>query len=590
MVMYLYTIILMYDLNNNTEDDFKNQIDENIDKLKKKTRMIIEFDKCLHLIGGEKIIYNTWNMIININKKVINQITNFNYVLESSKIEKDILNTKKEIILSFDNSDSIKSKYEIDDTYNKILQFMSEYKLSDTNDNIDNELKIFDIIDKSYDKYKKIKDDYIERTIKFPNDKSTKIDDYKVEVDTTTCDSNETEISTQDVIDFTHKLKEYYSTISKSIKEFKDIIHHKLALEEAKKHNIEVFDNITCRNSGLFSFNSSKTYDAKVLDIVPSSNYDNTLLKLKLEGKDEFHTVSLKDCYSNHELGEDETHQKHNKEAEEHASKLGFQPNASVICSPKLSMWEKYWNKLSPVTTQGKITKFISYKDRSNRNRIKVVLDNNKSFLIENCKPEYNYALDSLDDVKKSKYMKKQLDKLKLIIKQIESLNPVNPDYELRLNILNKEYDRIKNETSNSLQHSSSEDPKTLETKGGKKPYEESDENLQDQLKLLKMSQDLEKFKSTRIKLEKVLRRVNPKAWEIEHPEYTKIPKNLRTSSGVIKDALRSIVVGGHQMIQHAGANHYDYNQLKENINNVSLESILNESNSILNQLNKFNS
>ena len=292
----------------------------------------------------------------------------------------------------------------------------------------------------------------------------------------------------------------------------------------------------------------------------------------------------------------------HNEEAAQYAEKLGFTRNQNVECATKLSFIEKYWHKLSEKAVVGKITKFAIKKDRLGRTRIKVELNGKPElFHLENCEPEFEHTLTKLDEIKKSKYIKKQLEKLKTIIHQIETLNPTGRDYELRLKLLNEEYTNTKLETDKLLHGSEdlSSPASSTASPTASSPILSSSsdsetvtDNKVSILKKLDESRKLEEeekmlLKATQKKdeLMNALKLNAPKVAERLNPLDTKVPAGLKT-------------VGGHRMLQHAGSINLDagsinldagsnnYLELKKTINNVSLDSILLEANSLLQKLN----
>jgi DNA repair exonuclease SbcCD ATPase subunit len=574
----LYKIILhagiharsKYHNTDNELQEFHKELIHGYQQLLTKSDMVNDFKSYLVVSSMGDLNYNIWHMIININKVINNQIYNFKITLKSVKKEKELLEKKKEIIAKIDENPNIFKKDSQNPIYIEIHDFINKF----TDDglitnNINDEIVIFEKINNAEKSHVTIKNKHISITNEFPSKKiENKIEDNP---ESTSSLSIENEIvNIDDIYKLANNLHEYVETINHVEKEINHIIKNYSAIKEASKHNIKLFKDIKCKKEkSILSFNHSKMYDAKVLDIFEHNNIPS--LKIKVKDHNIIKVIPLKEC-KNHNILTTELEEKHNLDAAMHAAKLGFKPEIAVTCSPKLTIWQKYWHKLSQKSVAGKITKFTTYKDHLGRNRINIQLDSKELFHIENCEPVYNHVLNNLNDTKNAKFIKKQLEKLRYIIHQIDSLNPTKPDYELKLKILNKEYDRIKDETDNLIKPDSKTKSETKSETNNSISFEkqiEYDKNV------IQAKEELGKLKLKRAELEEVLKVNSPRLNEKFDPKTTAVPYNLKNP--------HPVVIGGHKMIQHAG----NYLELKQNINNVSLDTILLESNSLLQQLNK---
>ena len=81
---------------------------------------------------------------------------------------------------------------------------------------------------------------------------------------------------------------------------------------------------------------------------------------------------------------------------------------------------------------------------------IKEVLKRSK-FNKDECKLSYKLAIDTLEEKKNKAYIIKQTQKLKDIAQQIDNLDIKSNDYDYKLKILNKLYDRVKRDIENKL-------------------------------------------------------------------------------------------------------------------------------------------
>ena len=147
--------------------------------------------------------------------------------------------------------------------------------------------------------------------------------------------------------------------------------------------------------------------------------------------------------------------------------------------------------------------------------------------------------------------------KLKDIAQQIDNLDIKSNDYDYKLKILNKLYDRVKRDIEYKLYNKKitkeeiqSEENETIE--------------LNKQIEESKLKKDIDELTKKRIALEKMLRK----------------------EQGEINEH-----IGGLDRIQRAGfvppIMPFNYLELKENINKVNLDSILLESKSLLQKINK---
>jgi chromosome segregation ATPase len=583
----LYKIILHAALHaKNDKNLFKKELSHGYDNLLTKTNMLEDFNKYILYDDTSTLNYNVWHMIVNMNILINNQIVNYNFTRKSVERENELLERKKEIIAEIEENPNrldLSNDQKNSNIYKNVEQFIRSYSKNLPISNIKDELSIFDNIEKIENKHKNIKKQYINRTNNFPtlNEPNELSESNQSQLQSTEFIDKQYKID--DINNLKNDIEKYILTINIAEKQIKKIIFNYIAIKQAKKHHIELFNTINCkRDPTIFNFNSNsdKLYQGKVLNI-----YDNNgvpFLKIKEKNVDSIKLIPLNDC-KDYNLTKEEKFKLnaiHNESAKKHAEKAGFKLHQSVICTPKLGMLEKYWHKLSDKSVVGKITKFTTYKDKLNRNRIKVEV-NNKLYPIEECDPEFKDALEDLNDVKKTKFVRKQLEKLKIIIHQIDSLNPHLRDYDLKLKLLNKEYDHIKNETDKLLHpelHDSENSVDSI-TESISDSNTEIYKIINDNKDIELADQELKKLKDKRMELEQVLEKNNPKLMERLHPERTKIPFNL--------------IHGGHKLIQHAGAGFHpgagfnNYLELKQNINNVSLDSILVESRSLLNQLNK---
>jgi len=584
----LYKIILHAALQaNNNKNLFKKELNHGYDDLLTKTNMLEDFNKYILYDDTATLNYNVWHMIVNINILINNQIVNYDFTRKSFDRENELLERKKEIIAEIEENPNrldLSKDQKNNNIYKNVEQFIRSYSKNLPVPNIKDELSVFDNIDKIENKHNGIKKQYINRTNNFPTLSEPKELSESNQSQLQSTEFKDKQYKIDDIYNLKNDIEKYILPINIAEKQIKKIIFNYIAIKEAKKYHIELFNTINCkRDATIFNFNSNsdKLYQGKVLNI-----YDNNgvpSLKIKEKNVDSIKLIPLKDC-KDHNLTKEEKiklHAIHNESAKKHAEKAGFKLHQSVICTPKLGLLEKYWHKLSDKSVVGKISKFTTYKDKLNRNRIKVEI-NNKLYPIEECDPEFKDALEDLNDVKKTKFVRKQLEKLKIIIHQIDSLNPHLRDYDLKLKLLNKEYDQIKNETDKLLHpelHDSENSVDSI-TESISDSNTEIYKLISDNKDIELADQELKKLKDKRMELEQVLEKNNPKLMERLHPERTKIPFNL--------------IHGGHKLIQHAGYNldagdtgSNNYLELKQNINNVSLDSILVESRSLLNQLNK---
>jgi hypothetical protein len=572
--------------------EFKHELNQGYQRFLQKSKMVEEFKEYLTIIDGYDLNYNVWHIIIKIDKIIENQIRNYNYTTKSIIKAKEILEKKKEIIAEIhenpikQNEEKFKDflkdeKYK--ELYDKIDKFIKEFtNIELSNNNIKDELTIFENINKIEDDHNNVKEYYINKTYKLP-DHITSDEEKLDDKDSLNIDfdkKHDSHIKIIDILNLSSNIEKYIKTIEHAKHEIINIIHNYIAINTAKKHNIEIFKNITCKNerSSIISFDSnSRTYEGRVLDIF--DNNEEPTLKIKEKNKNIIKIVPLKSCKEYNKTKEEleEEENANNLEAAKYAAKLGFNADQQVLCLPKLSIIEKYWHKFSQQSIIGKITKFTTKIDRLGRTRIKVALNGKPElYHLENCEPEFEHTLDKLDNIKKSNFVKKLLEKLKMIINQIESLNPSIKDYDIKLKLLSIEYDNIKSEidklfkSDNILEKSSSpsSSPSSIETQTDP---ESSKLLIQETVELRNNEKELSKLTKKRKELERVLMKNNPRIIEQLYPEKTIIPKNL--------------IHGGHKMIQHAGS--INYIQLKETINNVSLDDILLQSKPLFHQMNK---
>jgi hypothetical protein len=574
----LYKVILHAGIHtHNKKGDlimFNKELYHEYEQLLNKSEIITEFKNLLVTSPEFDLNYNIWHMIININKIINNQIFNFNITLDHVNKEKELMEKKKEIIAKIEDNPNKTSKL-TDYTYAKVQEYINEYSNDLPIGDITDELSLFKMIDNVEQKHIINKERSITKSNNFPDiELSQEEKDKIIEDEYIQENFNHRPITIDEIYLFFNDFDKYLKTIIEIEKEIKYIIHTYSAIKEAKDNNITLFKNIKCKKeNSVVNYDIPKIYDARVLDIFSQNGHP--FLKVKIKGHDIIKTISLNNC-KHHNLTPEEKErldEKNNTEAAEYAEKLGFKPGIQIRCSQRLSFFEKYYHKMTETSVKGKITRFTSHKDKLNRNRIKVELNNdsNELFKLENCEPEYEHALDKLDDVKQSKYIKKQLEKLKHNIYQIETLNPHKPDFELKLKILNREFDRIKEETDGTL------------VKSTKHEFDNFDKNnvesIEEDTEINYARKQLHKLQEKRKELEEALVLNSPKAKERIHPEETKIPYNLKKPLHHTPN-----IVGGHKMIQHAGF-HPDYQNLKSTINNVSLDDILLQSNAILNQI-----
>jgi hypothetical protein len=583
------------------------------------------------------IVNNVWNFINNIDEVIQQQIINFNNTKKSIEEEDKIIHKKKELIIDLEHLEYSADRKE------RIQDILKEFQEHKVYDKLSHEISVIQKLNKEQESINTLKNQHISKTINAPSKKeSLEVELNTTDVKKPDCKFKENDIvskkgesdigtvvsikynntnpelktcdisvkyknieqivsipeSDLDLINYSldklnianieNRMMEHIKIYLKVIYSCNDVmkkeINKLIGINEARIRNIKMLSDVKCQRS-IFEMNvfstkysenlfrnfekEAKTINGNVLDIIHDHGKTKLLVKTKSEG---IITKELKYCKSS-KSAEDEKRQSmiidENEENIEKAKKLGFVYNIPVICKKVVSPIGEHWNNEKNIEIHGDIQKIIKIHDKTGEGtNIGFLLKNIKSskgdnlnpeehdnkYKMDDCKLAFETTLEKLDNKKNKKYILKQFEKLKDIAIQIDKLNTKLPDYEFKLKSLNKIYHNLKDDILDKL---TGDDKKlTLEEM---KEDNQKEEEFKQEVEINKLKEDVNKLTSKRLLLEKMVK-----------------SKNIEDKKDKKED---NIHVGGLNRIQHAGGN---YNELKNSINKVDLDSILLESKSLI--------
>ena len=545
--IYITLIRLKYVIN------FCTKILEEISKPDKKedniilTKIIDELDKSNEFAS----IFSTDSIINSVNllqKIITTQIEFYNKTKESLRKEQELLSKKKTFFINLKN---FEKKINPTDLRTELLKNIRTETESETKE-INYDLKNIKSINDEIERIKETKD--------------TNIKDTTAKLTIPPISGGA--LSMENIHFYIYKNSGIYMQNALDCKTlFIEQINKIIGLRLAAEKNINIMTMVKCNkllteilNSFNFSKNNvSKTINGYVIDIIHDNN--NTKLRIKTETGEIVQNLEYCNPFiinnSSTTISPASLIEVNND---------GFTIGSPVMCKQKLSP-DKIWNNKSNEITQGIITDIIEENTNSEYDSSKISfilkdiktlkgksLDSdihNTKFKKDECKLSYKLAIEKLDEKKNQAYIIKQTQKLKDVAQKIDNLDIKSKDYDYKLNILNKLYDRIKRDIENKLHH------KEL-TKEELEEDEKEKNKLIKQIQESKLNNEISELNQEKIRLQKLLK------------------EEVNKEQGHI---------GGLDRIQRAGFIPTNYLDLKENINKVNLDSILLESKSLLRKL-----
>ena len=396
----------------------------------------------------------------------------------------------------------------------------------------------------------------------------------------------------QSISTMMQSISKYFDTYDKCKTEINKKINKHIALLELSEKKINILSEVLCEktldempiitfenNQGLIGNPLSKRIP--IMGNVVDYNYEKGETILTIHGNDG-KPIKKKLKYCKLNIIEDKKEKKENDEAEAIAiaSKLGFTNDTPIICKKNPSIIERFWNGMKGNSVEGTINKMSLKRPRLREPFVQVTLSSRKTiegenandetkFNINDCENAYHLTLDKMNKKRQNKHIVKQLQKLKQISNEIDELDSKKPDYELKLKLLNRTYERISDETKtlienrdNGITTTATKDPTQIAVD------EQEEAKLEKKLQISKLEQNVDDLRDKRFELETALKKVNPKYYELIHPEKTDISR--------LK--LGNAVVGGTKMIQRAG-------YITPVDPEINLNVILEESKSLLNRI-----
>jgi hypothetical protein len=536
-------------------------------------------------------------MINEMNKFILIQINNYNNAKEAFDDEKKIKIDKIKLIIDIDNEAILPEKRA------ELLKEMN--RVNDNaflkNTSSDDNIALFKEFDDLHKKKTDDKNNKIKIAVEFPS-----------VAELLTGQQGGLDIDL--IVEKLEKdILNYKIVIEDCNNQMKKQIYIQYAIKDALKHDINILAQVSC-NKNLseqlsnetplkdklnFKYHNIKGYVVDIIyqnsSLVSKPSRPSLLIKTK---KGNLITKSINSCQTvyDREVEKEALKQKNLDIASKIASKKGINIDNLVICNTNLSFSDKYLRRIPSRSVYGMVKNIIFdngvyiLMDAENKDENKKMTYENgeefkddihkNKFKLDDCQPGYEIILKQLNEKKNNKFIVKQLQKLKEITKQIDKLNPILPDYELKLRELNRNYDRLKEEIVHFLNNQSLPSIDKVKTPTDKKIDEEQRqqeerkdeverEKLNKKIDLDKLHSNIDKLKQKRLILENSLKKSNPRIYELLHPETMVVPGNNK-------------LIGASNVIQRAG-----YYELKKSINEVNLDTILDESNILLQKYKK---
>jgi hypothetical protein len=266
---------------------------------------------------------------------------------------------------------------------------------------------------------------------------------------------------------------------------------------------IKIGDTVKCEYT-FDKLRSNQIRIGRVLDIY-TENF-HTILKYKNDSTGKTHTNKIGICKNILNSEADKIILEKQQENERTsfitaaiADNLGFKVGETITCRPKNSNLE----------IKGVATKF---KYNILKRKTYVILDKIKddkpsgeleTFNVNYCLNGNENLLFRVDKLKQKKYVDKQIDRLKKIIKQINTLNINDENYDIKLRNLNNEYITIRNQIKESIDSAIAAD---AQNKNPKDPA-----TVLSSVPAAEIDSQLRTIKNTRSMLLEQLKQLNPR-------------------------------------------------------------------------------
>lgn len=266
---------------------------------------------------------------------------------------------------------------------------------------------------------------------------------------------------------------------------------------------IKIGDTVKCEYT-FDKLRSNQIRIGRVLDIY-TENF-HTILKYKNDSTGKTHTNKIGICKNILKSEADKIILEKQQENERTsfitaaiADNLGFKVGETITCRPKNSNLE----------IKGVATKF---KYNILKRKTYVILDKIKddkpsgeleTFNVNYCLNGNENLLFRVDKLKQKKYVDKQIDRLKKIIKQINTLNINDENYDIKLRNLNNEYITIRNQIKESIDSAIAAD---AQNKNPKDPA-----TVSSSVPAAEIDSQLRAIKNTRSMLLEQLKQLNPR-------------------------------------------------------------------------------